>query len=113
MIGIAGAFAVKVWDAHFDPDEDDPLYCVCEYLADPHFMSPSDWRLAGVDLEINYWPRGWERNAEFVVELLQGELWQPLLAASRTLIRNGILLPDKLPAEQRQSLERDLRSAAA
>lgn len=110
MIAVAGAFATVVWEHHFDPD--DTLYL--EYpgiaLGDPFFMSPSDWRLA--DHDPGDCSRRLERAAESVVELLQGELWQPLLAASRSLIRNGILLPDKPPAALRQSVEQKLRLAA-
>jgi hypothetical protein len=113
MVAVAGAFAVEVWEGHFDPDPDDGgsyyLGCPEEALCDPAFMSPTDWRLADHD-----WGDASPqliRAAESAIELLEGELWQPLIAASRTLIRDGILLSEKLRPGQRREIEDDLAAA--
>ena len=72
---------------HFDPDGDESASSYyLDYpdaaLSDPYFMSPSDWETAySIPGDCT---RRLERAAAATIDLLKGELWQPLLAASRT-----------------------------
>jgi hypothetical protein len=106
MVAVAGAFAEQVWGERFTGDYIE----VGDSLWDANFMSDSDWDMTG-GCGPDYLPNKLVQAAESVVESLRGPLWQPLLVASRTLIRDGTLLPDGLSVPRRDSLQRSIGSA--
>jgi hypothetical protein len=109
MIGTAGAAAEdawrsRLWESHGSPEPPDPAYDFADWC---DALSPSDWDLAGGSYE--EWPAKTARAAVRVSALLRGPLWAPLLAAGRTLIREGLILPPRMPDWQRSAMTIQLR----
>ena len=87
MFAVAGAFAEVVWGDRFIDDG----ICAEDCFAAPYFMSDSDWTMTGI-CERDAWPFAkLAHSAYSTVELLKGELWQPLLTTARTLMTRGVV----------------------
>ncbi len=93
MIGVAGGFAQEVWRGRFHQNYVHVSDCL--YMDD--FMSATDWSSCGASPD--EWPLKLARAAERVVALLQSQLRQEWLRASRTLMRDGVLLSAKASTE--------------